>query len=147
MKFTRIPVNATKFFSSVNNFALNELLTILLEKRKKKFYKTRLTLYTGCFTLYAARRVNWEILTCTSGCNEEQQKARGVHSHDKYHRGRQISHKIGVLAACSATRTTPVLSHLIPFVTHLFSRVSPEILTYAGHYPTYCTHHVTVPAE
>jgi len=58
---------------------------------------------------------------------------------DKYDRGRQISHKIGVLVALSATSTMPALSHLIPFVTHLFSRVSPEILTYAGHYPTYRT--------
>jgi VIT1/CCC1 family predicted Fe2+/Mn2+ transporter len=72
---------------------------------------------------------------------EQQEPRRRVRSRDKYDRSRQISHKIGVLAARArnVTRTTSALSHLILFVTHLFSRVSAAILTYADHYPTYRT--------
>lgn len=35
---------------------------------------------------------------------KKQQKVRGVHTRDKYDRGRQISHKIDVLAARTAAR-------------------------------------------
>lgn len=45
--------------------------------------------------------------------------------------------KLAVKTGVLATRHAAALSHLIPFATHLFSRVSAEILTYAGHYPVY----------
>lgn len=80
--------------------------------------------------MHEASGVNWEI-------SDARQNAARVGSRDKYDHGRQISHKTNVLAARTAIRTTPALTHLIPYVTHLFSRVSAEILTYAGHYPTY----------
>lgn len=43
--------------------------------------------------------------------------------------------KLASAAMHGPTRTYLALSHITPFVTHLFSRVSAEILTYAGHYP------------
>lgn len=55
-------------------------------------------------------------------------------SGDKFDRTGQIANKIGVRLD-GPTRTYLALSHITPFVTHLFSRVSAEILTYAGHYP------------
>lgn len=68
------------------------------------------------------------------GRERERGEWRLEGSGDKFDRTGQIANKIGVRRD-GPTRTYLALSHITPFVTHLFSRVSAEILTYAGHYP------------
>ena len=84
--------------------------------------------------------VNWEIQirVNNTGRRRRGEGGRGEWrlegSGDKFDRTGQIANKIGVRRD-GPTRTYLALSHITPFVTHLFSRVSAEILTYAGHYP------------